>query len=40
MNDLDRVPSGDRRGRVEVGHVGSLAVDVHGHVVESSLHFV
>ena len=32
MNDLDMVPSGDRPGRVEVGHVGSLAVDVHGLV--------
>jgi hypothetical protein len=30
MNDLDMVPSGDRPGRVEVGHVGSLVVDVHG----------
>jgi ABC-2 type transport system ATP-binding protein len=32
MNDLHTVPTGDRSSRVEVGHVGSLAVDVHGLV--------
>ena len=32
MNDLDMVPSGDRRSPLEVGHVGSLAVDVRGLV--------